>query len=219
MTVGAWAGSGGEEGAAGRRDNAERAAREADPESVARSICLSQLERAPKTRGQLAATLRRRLVPEEVAERVLTRLEEVGLIDDTAFAAAWVSSRHGTRGLARRALGRELLDRGVDGEIVAAAVDQLDAETELETARKLAQRKQRVIAGLPQVTQSRRLVALLGRKGYPPAVAYRVVRELSSGTDGTDSPPGSTPESAEDTDADGTPLVRRDAWAESAGPR
>lgn len=169
---------------------------EADPESVARSICLRQLERAPKTRGQLAATLTKRLVPDEVAERVLTRLEEVGLVDDTAFAMAWVSSRHGTRGLAGRALSRELLDRGVDGETVSTAVDQLDADTELATARSLARRRQRSMAHLPRDTQQRRLVALLGRKGYGAGLAYRVVRDLLSGSDPTDDAPASFPRGA-----------------------
>ena len=52
---------------------------------------------APRTRAQLAEALRKREVPEEAAEAVLERFSEVGLIDDEAFAAAWVSSRHAGR--------------------------------------------------------------------------------------------------------------------------
>ena len=151
---------------------------DADPEAVARSICLSQLDRAARTRGQLADTMRRRLVPEDAAVRVLDRLQEVGLIDDEAFAAAWVQSRHSTKGLSGAALGRELRSRGVADETVAAAVGELDGETELATARALAERKLRSMSSLPSATQQRRLVSLLGRKGYPAGVSYRVVREL-----------------------------------------
>lgn len=150
----------------------------AEPEQVARRICLDQLDRAPRTRAQLADTMQRRFVPDEVAARVLDRLEEVGLVDDAAFAAAWVRSRHATRGLSGRALARELRGRGIAAETIAAAVGELDDDTELDTARDLVRRKLRSMRSVPVEARRRRLVSLLGRKGYPAAVAYRVVREL-----------------------------------------
>src|SRR5829696_959849 len=81
-----------------------------DPESVARAICLRLLTGQPRTRSELAAALARRGVPGEAAAAVLGRFAEVGLIDDRAFAAAWVGSRHAGRGLAR-ALAAELRRR------------------------------------------------------------------------------------------------------------
>ena len=74
--------------------------------------------RGPRTRAQLATALRKRRIPDEVAESVLSRFAEVGLIDDAAFARAWVESRHHGRGLARQALSAELRQRGIpDGEV------------------------------------------------------------------------------------------------------
>ncbi|HEY2306223.1 MAG TPA: regulatory protein RecX, partial [Streptosporangiaceae bacterium] len=73
-------------------------------EEAARAICLRLLTAGPRTRAQLATALRKRRIPDEVAEAVLSRFTEVGLIDDAAFARAWVESRHHSRGLARRAL-------------------------------------------------------------------------------------------------------------------
>ena len=90
----------------------------ADPEAVARGICLRALTGAPKTRQQLADLLANR-VPDEAAEAVLDRYVEVGLIDDAAYARAWVSSRQAGRGLARRALSAELRAKGVDAEVAA----------------------------------------------------------------------------------------------------
>src|SRR5690348_9385137 len=87
-----------------------------DPVEVARALCLRLLTVAPRTRAQLAAALARRGVPAEAADAVLGRLTDVGLVDDQAFAAAWVSSRHLGRGLGRRALSAELRVRGVAGE-------------------------------------------------------------------------------------------------------
>ena len=81
---------------------------DADPFGVARQICLQQLEVRPRTRAELAAVLARRDVDAEVAEEVLSRFTDVGIIDDAAFSELWGSSRHRGKGLAGRALRQEL---------------------------------------------------------------------------------------------------------------
>jgi regulatory protein len=121
--------------------------------------------------------MRRKGVPAEAAEAVLGRLTEVGLIDDAAFARAWVESRHHARGLSRRALTAELKRRGVPGEEVQAAVGALDPDQEIATARRLVVRAMAATRGCPLPVRVRRLVGLLARKGYPAPLAYRVVRE------------------------------------------
>src|SRR3954454_1475307 len=93
-----------------------------DPESVARAIALRMLERQPRTRAELARGMARRGVPADVAAAVLDRFTEVGLVDDEAFASAWVESRHAGRGLGRRALTAELRRRGVDEQVVRDTV-------------------------------------------------------------------------------------------------
>lgn len=158
-------------------DQAAEQEPDADPYSVARTIALRQLTMAPRTRAQLADSLRRRNVPEAVAGTVLDRLVEIKLVDDEAFAEMWVRSRHNGRGLARRALAHELRHRGVDDDVVAQAVDSLDPELELKTARALVDRRLRSTVGLDADRRTRRLVGMLTRKGYPPGVALRVVRD------------------------------------------
>jgi regulatory protein len=108
---------------------------------------------------------------------VLSRFEEAGLIDDGAFADAWVESRHHGRGLARRALARELRTRGVDSTLIDAAVAQLDSEREEATARELVARKLRSTRGLDRDKRIRRLAGMLARKGYSEGLALRVVRQ------------------------------------------
>jgi regulatory protein len=135
------------------------------------------LTAAPRTQAQLAAALRRRGVPEEAATAVLARFAEVKLIDDAMFARAWVDSRHHGRGLAGRALGAELRQRGVAQDDVQAALSELDPEQELATARQLVARRLASTAGMPALARMRRLTGVLARKGYSPGLAYRVVRE------------------------------------------
>ena len=153
-------------------------ARERDPGEVAREICLRLLAVRPRTRAELATALRRRGIPEDTVTEVLDRYGEVGMIDDAAFARAWVTSRHHGRGLARRALAGELRRKGVDADTVREAVGELDEETELATARALVDRRLRTMpAGSDPETVLRRLVGMLARKGYPPGVAFRVVKD------------------------------------------
>ncbi|HEY9391559.1 MAG TPA: regulatory protein RecX [Mycobacteriales bacterium] len=149
-----------------------------DPESAARALCLRMLTDRPRTRAQLATALDRRGIPAEVVEQVLARFTDMGLVNDEAFARAWVDSRHHGRGLARRALAAELRRRGVDGDTVQAAVDGLDPDQEQQTARALVLRRLPSTRGLTPVARTRRLVGLLARRGYPPSVAFRVVREV-----------------------------------------
>ncbi len=147
-----------------------------EPGEQARAICLRLLTGTPRTRKQLAQALRQRDIPDDVAEEVLSRFEDVGLINDAAFAEAWVESRHHSRGLARRALARELRTKGVDSALIDEAVGQLDLEQEERTARELVERKLRSTRGLDRDKRIRRLAAMLARKGYSEGVALRAVR-------------------------------------------
>ncbi|MFI6863570.1 recombination regulator RecX [Streptomyces sp. NPDC050421] len=163
-----------------------------DPVEQARNICLRLLTGTPRTRKQLADALRKREIPDEAAEEVLSRFVDVGLIDDAAFADAWVESRHHGRGLARRALVRELRTKGVDAAVIDEAVGQLDSEQEEETARELVARKLRSTRGLERDKRLRRLAGMLARKGYGEGMALRVVRraleEEGEDTEGLDEP-------------------------------
>lgn len=150
---------------------------QADPVSVGREICLRALTMAPRTRGELATAMRRKGVPDEAAGEVLIRLQAAGLIDDQAFADAWVSSRHGSKGLARRALAGELRRRGVGDDLVATALGQVDDDDELVAATALVRRRLASTAGLPTPARVRRLSSMLARKGYSGGVASRVVRD------------------------------------------
>ncbi len=150
---------------------------DADPESVARKILLDALTGQARSRRELRDKLAARAVPGDLAERLLDRFTEVGLIDDDAFARAWVESRQRSRGLARRALAQELRRKGVDDETARSALDDLDPADEEEAARVLVRKKLRTLRGVDTATATRRLAGLLARKGYPAGLAFAVVRD------------------------------------------
>ncbi|MFE2880380.1 recombination regulator RecX [Streptomyces roseus] len=184
-----------EDGPESRRDGGREDRPELPPQSPeeqARAICLRLLTGMPRTRRQLADALKKRGIPEEVSQEVLSRYEEVGLIDDAAFAGAWVESRHRGRGLARRALAQELRTKGVHATLVQEALEQLDPDQEEQTARELVERKLRTTRGLERDKRLRRLAGMLARKGYPEGMALRVVRRAleQEGVDEDEDGPG-----------------------------
>ena len=149
---------------------------EPDPHDVARQIVLRQLAMAPRSRKQLRDKLRQRGCPDDVAEAVLDRMTEVGLVDDEAYAGMLVRSQQASRGLATRALARELRTKGVDDDTARAALAEVRPEHEREQAERLVAKKLRSMHGLDASVQTRRLAGMLARKGYPADLSMQVVR-------------------------------------------
>lgn len=151
---------------------------DADPEQVARTILLRRLSSAPRTRQELADDLRKRGLPDDVAERVLNRFTEVGLIDDAEYAQMWVNSRQRTRGTARSVLRQELRAKGVSDDDALPALDGIDPEAERQRARGLVEAKAARMSSADVATRTRRLVGMLVRRGYPSGIAYAVVSDV-----------------------------------------
>lgn len=168
-----------------------------DPVATAKEICLRLLTDRARSRHELAQVLRRRGIPDEAADAVLSRFDEVGLIDDAAFAGQWVRSRHRHRGLARRAIASELRRKGIDEEVAGEALAEVDVAAEEARAHELVVRKLRtmpVATAQEQTVAARRLVGMLARKGYGSGVAYGIVRralaERGAELDESDHPDG-----------------------------
>lgn len=151
----------------------------ADPEELARSIVLRLLTIQSRTRGELAEALRRRNVPPETAEAVLTRMTAAGLIDDAEFARSWVDSRQQRRHLSRTVLRHELRGKGVAADLVDEAVAEVTMDDELSAARALAEKKLRSMGRLDASVQRRRLAAALARRGFSGDLVRSLLRELA----------------------------------------
>jgi regulatory protein len=150
---------------------------EPDPRDVARQIVLRQLAMAPRSRAELLQKLAQRGCTTDVAGAVLDRMTEVGLVDDEAYAHMLVRSQQAGRGLAKRALARELQTKGIDGVLADKALSSISDEDERDRARALVDKKLRAMHGLGIEVQTRRLAGMLARKGYSSSLTYAVIRE------------------------------------------
>ncbi len=108
---------------------------------------------------------------------MLTRFCEVGLIDDRAYAAAFVAAKHRERGLGTSALRTELRHKGIDDQIVQVAVEVVDEAAERDRAALLIRRRVDAAMAHGVVTARRRLVGLLARRGYSAELSRQVVDE------------------------------------------
>lgn len=145
-------------------------------EEQARAHCLRLLTARARTRAELAGKLAQRGYPDDVSTRVLDRLAAVGLVDDADFAEQWVRSRHTNAGKGKRALAAELRTKGVDNEVISAALADLDPDSERIRAEQLvtARLRREKLDG-DQVKTARRLVGMLARRGYHQSMAHDVV--------------------------------------------
>jgi len=153
-------------------------AAEPDDSERARQIALRILDAAPRSAAQLREALLGRDVPEAVADEIIGRYREVGLIDDGGLARMIARTRHSERGQSRRAIAQELRTKGFEAEDVTLALLEVSDHDESLAAEALAAKRWAALSGVPRDTRVRRVVALLGRKGYTPGVAFDLVRRL-----------------------------------------
>jgi regulatory protein len=123
------------------------------------------LAQRPHSAAELRRKLRARGCSAEAVEEALERVREVGYQDDAAFARSVVAYRSHHRG--RAAIAAELGRRGVGRDDVTAALADLDSDSELAAARRLAAR----LGPL----EPRRLAGRLERRGFSTDVIRAVI--------------------------------------------
>src|SRR3954447_4883931 len=151
---------------------------EVSREEQARNLCLRLLTARARTRAELEGQLAKRGYPDDVSGRALDRLVQVGLIDDVDFAEQWIRSRRLNAGKGKRALAAELRTKGVDDDVITAALAGIDAEAERDRAEQLVRDKLRreKLGEDDDSKLARRLVGMLARRGYSQTMAFDVVK-------------------------------------------
>jgi regulatory protein len=148
-------------------------------EKRARNVLLFQLSRSMKTKWQLAQILEKREIPSEIAKAMLDRFEEVQLIDDAVFAAAYVRSR-AEKGKSCRIIGRDLQRKGVDRAVIDDAVSGITREDEEKLVLELGRARWDRLRSLEPDTRYRRVSGFLMRRGFSSSMVSSALREIRS---------------------------------------
>jgi regulatory protein len=128
----------------------------------------------PRSEAEVRRRMERQGVTPDLAERVIERLATVGLLNDAEFAQLWVENRETFRPRSRHMLRYELRQKGLDEEVIAQALQQVD---EKESAHRLALQQGRRLSRLDWPAFRRKLTGYLARRGYPYEITRDAVRE------------------------------------------
>jgi regulatory protein len=184
-----------------RRARLERHAAESDP-----AVVMNAAARFLELRSRSVDEVRRHLIdaafPEALVERTVERLLELGILDDRAFATAWVESRDRARPRGQVALRRELARKGIDREIVAevlverskaaaAATDEDGVSggagaDERAAERLLARNRAALLRVADPRTRRGRAYSMLARNGFDPEVCREVSARFVAAEPDTD---------------------------------
>jgi len=141
----------------------------------AMAAALRLLSYRPRSEAELRQRLARRGAPADLADGAISRLRELGLVDDAAFARAWVDGRSRLSPRGRRLLRLELRAKGIVGEAAQEAVEPLDDE---DAALRAAERRADAMRGLPYPEFRRRLGDFLRRRGFDSATVRHTAERL-----------------------------------------
>ena len=130
-----------------------------------RAIVVRQLSMMDRSRRQLD-------------EAMAKRYTELGLIDDAHFADALVQTRLAGAGTSRRVIAEELRRKGIDADIVEAAVGVIDDAEELGTATRLALKRLERGSG-DRASLQQRVYAALTRRGFSHDVCSTALRQAN----------------------------------------
>lgn len=164
-------------GSALRGDVVEQLDRAADEEGAFRAA-LRALERRAHGERELGIKLERKGHARDAIAAATSRLRALGLLDDLAFARAYIAGRTG-RGRGPIRLRHDLGRLGVAKEAAEQALVELlsTVEDALAHPRELVAKRARQIASLPPEARRRRLLAFLGRRGYRGSDARTLVED------------------------------------------
>jgi regulatory protein len=192
-----------------RKARLERHAAETDPDTVL-DAAASFLELRSRSVHEVRRHLADAAFPAELVDGAIARLLELGMLDDRAFATAWVESRDRARPRGRSALRGELAHKGIDRETIAAVLSDRDraaveeseeagsdgdatfADRPVRSADEVAARRllEKSRTALQRVEDPRarrqRAYALLARKGFDPDVCREVSGRFATPDAGLD---------------------------------
>jgi regulatory protein len=181
-----------------RRSYAERRAEKEAIDDPA--VVLEAAARFLEVRARSVGEVRRRLTSAgyraDLIEGAINRMTELGMLDDAAFARAWVESRDRARPRGERALRQELSMKGIDRAVLDEILEERrsgeresDAPSVDEAAaeRLLAKNARALVRVADPRARRQRAYALLARNGFDPGVCSSVaVRFLAAAADAAD---------------------------------
>lgn len=136
---------------------------------------LKYISYRPRTRQEIRRNLKEHETPEEVIEKILQRLAQLGLVNDAQFAQSWVENRSTFRPRSRRALTYELQYKGIDPQTIEQSLELLDED---HLAYQAASKQARKLDGLDWQLFRQKMYSFLARRGFSYEVCAPIVAQV-----------------------------------------
>lgn len=140
----------------------------------------------PRSQVEIEQHLRGKGYAAEVVAETISRLIEQDYLDDEAFAQFWLENREQFRPRGERALRYELRQKGIDPQVIEAALTDLD---EGELAWAAVEGKLRTWKNLPVDRLKQKLIGFLSRRGFTYEIAQRIFQRAKAELDLADEEP------------------------------
>jgi len=129
---------------------------------------LKFLSYRPRSEKEVKDNLLKKKAPDSIVQLVIKKLKEQKFLNDGEFAKWWIEQRTLVKPTGKRLIKFELKKKGIDKELIDEVFDSVEdlVHDELETARKLVQRKINKYKGLDRQKIYQRLGGFLSRRGF-----------------------------------------------------
>lgn len=131
-----------------------------------------------RTRKELEDYLRQKGYGDRTVVNVIEKLKSYGLVDDKMFARDWVNNRKLTSPRSRMAMTFELLQKGVDREVIDEVIGSISDEDEEKQAFKVAQKYYGRYRNLENRERALKTGQALARRGFSWEIIQRVIRKM-----------------------------------------
>ena len=154
---------------------------------AAKASALRGLSAKARTTSEVRTSLRTKGFADAVVEDTVATLERLGLVDDEAYARAFVRGRFSSRGYGPARLRQDLMRKGVDRSTIDAAIDELtEAEDLGDEARQQAARKWRTLSSEADLRKrKKKTLDFLVRRGFGFDHARQAVDALANDEEAT----------------------------------
>lgn len=146
-----------------------------DDYEKAKQRALNFITYRPRSIAEVRQNLRGKEVDDTIIEQVVNRLSELELLDDTAFARYWVDQREAFKPRSPMALRQELLQKGVERQVIDEVLVELD---ETAAARRAAEQQAGRWTNLDKETFYQKMSSYLQRRGFRYDTIREVINEL-----------------------------------------
>jgi len=130
------------------------------------NYALKFLSFRPRSKKELFEYLKKKNCPAPIAKKIIFKLGEFDLVNDISFVDWWLEQRLISKPKGARALRQELLQKGIDKEIIEQKLSKIDKQQLEKAARKVLQKKIKYWKELPQLKLKKKIFNLLAYRGF-----------------------------------------------------